>query len=52
MSYLSALANEPKVKELKKFTKAQETALQKIVDEFSTKDAEAIRKIEKRRSTT
>ena len=47
VSYLSALANEPKVKELKKFTKAQETALKKIVDEFSTKDAEAIRKIEK-----
>ena len=48
VSYFAALANETKVKELKKLTKPQEKALQKIVDEFSPKDAEAIKKIESR----
>src|SRR3989344_2009585 len=47
ISYFAALAKEPKIKELKPLKPAQEKALQKIVDEFSEKDALEIKKIEK-----
>ncbi|MBI3331869.1 adenylosuccinate lyase [Candidatus Peregrinibacteria bacterium] len=46
ISYFAALAKEPKLKELKPLKPAQEKALQKIIDDFSPKDAEEVKKLE------
>ena len=46
VSYFAALAKEKKVKELKNLNPKQQKALQNIIDNFTEKEAEAIKKIE------
>ncbi|OGJ55662.1 adenylosuccinate lyase [Candidatus Peribacteria bacterium RIFCSPHIGHO2_02_FULL_52_16] len=46
VSYFAALAKEKKVKELKNLNPKQQKALQNIIDNFTEKEAEAIKKTE------
>jgi adenylosuccinate lyase len=45
--YLEALGDEPRVKEVRKFTESERKLRQKILLEFSEKDAQRIKEIEK-----